>query len=1168
VLVRVAWFHRPVAITLPRAAQRITPLLVRPPAPPVGPPPRWTAEAARVLAHREGLLRVLGGPGTGKTTLVADVVADRILERHADPENVLVLTTNRQAAIALRAAVSRRIGVTRPMTALRGAREPLVRTVHSYAFGVLRLQATLRGTPPPRLLSGPDQDAVIRELLAGDVEEFGAESWPERLRPALLLPGFAAELRDLLLRAAERGVGPEDLIELGRRHGHPEWVAAGRFGMQYEEVTLLRGGVGGHSAGGGSPAMDAAELVTSALVAFDTDDQLREREQARVRHLLVDDAQHLDPQQFQLIVRIGRTADECVILGDPDQTVFSFRGAEAGLIADLDPAGQRTVVLHTDYRMSPTVRAAVRRLTERMPGAGPQRDLHGPETTTPTDAANPAGVADPVTPAGAPGPADGPAGPAAPAGVPGPADDPAAGPATPAGVPGPADDPAAGPATPTPSTSAVAEGRVDVRLFASVAQEASWVADQLRRVHLLEGVAWSDMAVLVRSAILALPVLRRALLAAGVPLAVPGDVLPLAKHPVVRPFLELVRIASAGGTLDEDTASMLLAGPLGGADPLSMRRLRRGLRRLEFAAGGGRSSGALLVEVIESADALAALEDSASAPVRRIADLLALAREAVAGGQSVEQVLWTLWQASGVQRRLVAQSARGGPSGAHADRDLDAVLVLFDTAARYTDRLPGADAAGFADYLAAQQIVGDTLAPSAPQGDAVALLTAHAAAGREWTVVAVPGVQEGHWPDLRLRGTVLGVEKLVDTLAGLDVDGPVDVLSATAPLLAEERRLLRLAASRARRTLLVSAVRGEDEQPSRFLDELDGTASDPDAVERPVVRQPERGLLLADLVGELRRVVGSPVEELGRRYRAARQLARLAAAGVPGADPDTWYGLPDVSTDEPLWVASGSVEPEVRVSPSTVEVLSKCPLRWFVERHGGSDAMELPSITGSLVHALAQSAAQGASQDDLREALDVAWADVDAGAPWFSRRERLRVRRMLDSFVNWLAESRRDLTQVAVERDMDVKPERRPAGPWLRMRGRVDRLEVDAQGRPIVVDIKTGKVPPTRAAAQANPQLAVYQLAVSLGAFGELDVSTEPGGARLLYVAKETRKGATELRQDPLDKEALQGWLEVVRDAAEASLGPNYQASENADCDRCPARTSCPLHDEGRQVGQ
>jgi superfamily I DNA/RNA helicase/RecB family exonuclease len=1046
-------------------------LLVRQPASPTA--TRWDAAAARVFSHSGGLLRVLGGPGTGKTTLVADVVADRILRQQVDPERILVLTANRRAAVALRAQISRRIRVAMPD--LRSSREPLVRTVHSYAFGVLRLQAVLDATPPPRLLSGPDQDAVVRELLRGEVEEFGAASWPVRLRPALEVPGFAAELRDLLLRAAERGIGPEDLIELGRTRGRPEWVAAGEFWVQYEQVTVLRGG-----------ETDAADLVTRAVAVFDEDEGVRAREQARVRHVFVDDTQQLDPAQFQLVVRIGATARECVVLGDPDQEVFSFRGADADLIADLDPGGEATVVLHTDHRMAPAVRAAVQRLTERMPGAGPQRDLRGP------DAQEPEG------------------------------------------------------------------GRVEVRLFASAAQEASWVADQLRRAHLLDGVPWSDMAVLVRSAVLSLPVLRRALLAAGVPLAVPADVVPLARHPVVRTMLALVRVAS-GEQLDEDTAVMLLAGPFGGADPLSIRRLRRGLHRLELTSGGGRAGGELLVEVIESVDALAGLEESATGPVRRIAELLALAREAVAGGQSVERVLWTLWSASGLEHRLAAQSARGGPGGAHADRDLDAVLVLFDAAARHTDRWPGADAAGFAEYLAAQRIVGETLAPATPLGDAVSLLTAHASVGREWTVVAVPGVQEGQWPDLRSRGTLLGVETLVDVLAGMP-----ETLSATPVLLAEERRLLRLAASRARATLLVSAVRGEDEQPSRFLDELDGTVSDPDAVQRPL-RQPERGLGLADLVGELRRVVCSADEELGRRYRAARQLARLADARVPGADPDTWYGLPEVSTDQPLY---GGPEPDIRVSPSTVEVLDTCPLRWFVERHGGSDMTELPAITGRIVHALAEAAAHGTPVDDLHEALDTAWRDVDAGAPWFSRRERLRVRRMLDSFLDWLVESRAELTQVAVERDMEVRLDRREGGPWVRLRGRVDRLEVDAQRRPVVIDIKTGRQPLTRAAARENPQLAVYQLAVSLGAFGELDVSTEPGGARLLYVAKQTRKGPTELAQDALDKEALQGWLDVVRDAAQACVGPSYRATENADCDRCPARTSCPIHDEGRQVGQ
>ncbi|WP_406692617.1 ATP-dependent DNA helicase [Saccharopolyspora sp. ID03-671] len=1039
----------------------------------------WDEAGRRALEHSFGFLRVLGGPGTGKSTLLAEIAADRIRNRDVSPENVLVLTSSRRAASWMRTEITRLL--TGSGEDVRTAPEPLVRTVHSYAFAVLRLQAVRDELPPPQLLNGPDQDALVRELLQGDVDE-GARDWPETLQPALTVPGFAEELRDLLLRAAERGVDPDRLVALGREHGRPEWVAAGRFGRQYEQVTLLRGAGGSQAA-----ALDAAELVGSARLAFATDSGLLRAEQDRVRYVLVDDAQHLDPQQFQLIRTLGDTATEFILAGDPDQAVYTFRGADPRCLLDSDPGGEDTAVLTVDHRMSKSVREAVQRLASRLPGHGPQRRLVEPE-----------------------------------------------------------------------SDQDEVAGAVQVRLLATEAQEAAWVADQLRRAHLLDEIPWSRMGVVVRSTGRSLPVLRRALLAAGVPIALPVDDVPLSQRAAVRPLLTLLRCAVRPHELDADAAALLLSSQLGGADPLALRRLRRGLLRLESASGAARPSGELLVEVLQDGDRLAALEDSAAEPARKVGSLLRTARDSVDKGQTVEETLWKVWKASGLEKRWVAQSERHGVTGAQADRDLDAIVALFDAAAQFVDRSPGNDAAGFADYLTEQHIAGSSLAPTAPRDNAVQILTAHAASGQEWDVVAVPGVQEGSWPDLRLRGSLLGVEQLVDVLSGMTGER----VSATAPLLAEERRLLLVAASRARRSLLVSAVRGEDEQPSRFLDELDGVDSDPDSAERPIAR-PERGLTLADLVGELRRVVCDSEEPEERRKRAAAQLARLAADGVPGADPDTWYGLPVPSTDAPLVTG----DDPVKVSPSTVDILAKCPLRWLVERNGGQDTAELAAVTGTLVHALVQAAADGADTAQLHQALDEAWQTVDAGAPWFSRKERKRVEGMLNAFVVWLVQSRAELTQIGVERDLDVTVQGREGGPWLRLRGRVDRLEKDAEGRPVVVDVKTAKAPVSKGDAEEHPQLAVYQLAAALGAFGGED--DEPGGARLLYVAKSDRKGAaTERAQEPLDEDKIKVWLDVVHSAAESSLGPAYVASENTDCPRCPARTSCPVHPAGRQVSQ
>ncbi|MGI5216619.1 PD-(D/E)XK nuclease family protein [Nocardia sp. CA-290969] len=1420
------------------------------------------------------LWRVLGGPGTGKTALLVDVAAARIAAG-ADPESVLLLTHSKQAAAAARDALTERLthwdvcapvfdsgpdvhghfdpalfpladpestattgsgpghppiggrpaaggaagqrtgtdqqvtgdnaaalpagdatagwagtgssagvadvlftdaGADPPVSAISGTgsampvagatREPLARTIHSYAFGILRRQAARHGNPPPRLLTGAEQDAVLREMLRGDLADIAAgagDLWPRRLQPALSLSGFADELRDLMLRATERGLGPEDLIDLGRRLDRPDWVAAGRFALRYEQAMLLRWSVGVAAPEASAPALNAAELVGAALDALAGDAELLAAERARLRCLLVDDAQHLDPQAALLVRVLAAGAGTTVIAGDPDQAVYTFRGADPRFLTDLEVPASRRIVLHTNHRSGPAVHTAAARIAARLPGTAAHRttiaDL-GPEERGDPDSA-----------------------------------------------------------------------QVRVRVLGSPAKEASLIADQLRRAHLTEGVPWSQMAVIVRSVPLLLPPLRRALLAAGVPVRQPVNDTPLARRRGAAWMLLALRAVLAGeaarrgaGSTESlfgpDEALDLLAGPLGGADQISLRRLRRGIRRttLELArstpepglsatlgpaaepepgeapnpelgqapdpddeppipdpesaqgqrpddypaaereketraddpdryaedadwfglddghyyadpwdglppdrpddehepqpdaddashrtlrgrdgfgppaderdsaahaaeddgpasrpgpkygsapgavdpghdrpdrrtesdssgavgravrppapgndgvsapeylrtapledrpgaavdgsgtagtanpgadsadpvnrpagrvagdhrdgdrsgsasaaipAGGGRISDRPSVDILRdlllgsgNERILAGLTEVEIAPLNRALRALDRARKVRREGGGLEDVLWALWTASRLERRWLAQSERGGAAGMQADRDLDAAVALFDAAAAYTDRLPGATIEGFVEYLTQQQIAQDRAARSR-QDDAVDLLSAHAAAGREWEVVAVAGVQEGIWPDPRPRGTLLHTEDLVDQVAGI-----TERVSRTAPILADERRLLFLACSRARRSLLVTAVESvtgdRDLVPSRFLAELLGGESDEQALP---IAEPGRVLALHALIAELRAAVCDPGAGDERRRRAAGQLARLALAGIPGTAPGDWYGVGELSSTETLWDG----DDPVALSPSTVELLRTCPLRWALERHGGSDGDNPHAVKGTLVHTLVQALAGRVPLDQVRAELARSWTGIDPETSWHSRQELRRTEAMLDAFVAWVRTTRHELTQAGIEVPVDcVLPGRGADAPPVRIRGRIDRLERDAAGRFVIVDVKTGKNPVSGAGAAQHAQLATYQVAAAAGALDETAADPEPGGARLVYVGLPAADGVAKERVQPaLDAESLETWRETIHAAAAATAGPEFLAIRNDGCRHCSVKNSCPIQDAGRQV--
>ncbi|NED28763.1 ATP-dependent helicase, partial [Streptomyces anulatus] len=212
------------------------------------------------------------------------------------------------------------------------------------------------------------------------------------------------------------------------------------------------------------------------------------------------------------------------------------------------------------------------------------------------------------------------------------------------------------------------------------------------------------------------------------------------------------------------------------------------------------------------------------------------ARELLEGGGTAEEALWTLWNGTPWPGRLERAALRGGAGGRNADRDLDAVCALFETAARAEERTGGRGALNFLEEVDAQDIAADTLTRRTARPDAVRLMTAHRSKGLEWRLVVVAGVQEGVWPDLRRRGSLLEADRI-------GRDGLAEPLTPGA-LLAEERRLFYVAATRARDRLVVTAVKApadDGDQPSRFLTEL--------GVEpRDVTGRPRRPLAVAALV--------------------------------------------------------------------------------------------------------------------------------------------------------------------------------------------------------------------------------------------------------------------------------------------------------------------------------
>ena len=532
---------------------------------------------------------------------------------------------------------------------------------------------------------------------------------------------------------------------------------------------------------------------------------------------------------------------------------------------------------------------------------------------------------------------------------------------------------------------------IDVAKLASQSDCANYIAHAFRRAHLRDAIPYSQMAVILRSPGAGVSAISRAFALNNIPIQIDSGALALGENPAVRPILTIAQIALGSIKLEISNWELveeILLSEFGGADALSLRQIRIDLGKLRESGDSAKPSTEMILDILDSNDAPLSWEQLLS--LKRIADVITEARKVVGmnfkGSRNVDlaDLIWAIWNnAKDYDGNLLANTWRtralkGGIRGAGADRDLDAVITLFESARRFAERMPGSDPQLFIDQILGESIQSDAIVTRGERGEVVSVMTVHSAKGLEWDLVAITGLQEGIWPNLRQRGSLLGSERLVEAERSQSLARRELEISAASALVEDERRLLNVAITRAKKSLVITAYSKEDDsQPSQYFEEIFEAINGVSSTEVESVELP-RALTPQALVSTLRRDLDSSNER--RREFAAKLLNTLAANEIQSAKSENWLGVLDLSSTEPVLPPQA----QVSVSPSNLQSFSECGLKWFIEKSGGRDGDSTAQLLGIAIHALAAAlkSEPALTYEELATRLENGWQLIDGNKGW------------------------------------------------------------------------------------------------------------------------------------------------------------------------------------------
>ncbi|MFD4206382.1 ATP-dependent helicase [Micromonospora tulbaghiae] len=1101
------------------AGPRYTPVelarLLRLPAP--------TREQAAIIAAPVEPLLVVAGAGSGKTETMAARVMWLVANSYVRPEHILGLTFTRKAAGELAHRVRTRLDQLIRRLGRQGrdphddplAGEPTVSTYHSYAGRIVTEHGLRAGyEPTTRLLTEASRWQLVDLLVRnydGDMSE--VDRMPSTITDAVL--ALAGELDEHL-------VDPDELAAWTGRffadvQSRPGRVYADvRKALQLQRTRLkLLPLVRAYARRKDDfEAMDFADqLARAARVARDHPG-VGVIERDRFRVVLLDEYQDTSHAQVVLLNALFGGGHPVTAVGDPCQSIYGWRGASAGTLdrfptefARTDGSPADVLSLTTSWRNRPEILGVANTLSVPLRAAGARvPELHAALS-----------VRDPI---------------------------------------------------PHRTPGGQAGGTVHCALLETYADEAGWIADSVlaawRGAAGMPGALPEHIpadrrpttAVLVRLRS-QIPAIEAALRARGLPVDVVG-LGGLLDTPEVRDVVCTLRVLA--DPTDGAALLRLLTGArwrIGPRDLVALHRraraIARGRRELTGDEGPEITVDALdeatLVEALADLGPAQAYSAEGFARLRSYGMELALLRYRL--DQSLPELIADIERTIGLDVEVAVRAGRDGAGDAGLARaHLDA---LGDVAARFSGETPGATLAGFLAYLAAAEDEERGLAPGEVEvvAGAVQVLTAHAAKGLEWDVVAVAGMTRGVWPGpvrnsdhwlgglgvlpFPLRGDADGLPELALPEAE-DQRGVARALTEFTDAWRahderEERRLAYVAVTRPRRLLLCSGYWwGEGTKrfrgPSVFLREVhdacladaDGHVVDAwtpepagDAV-NPTTETVLRAEWPADPLGA-RRPALTEAAALVRRHLADPETARREAAllAISGAAEDAevarWRREADLLLAERAELARQAEAVEVEL-PGQLSVTQLVALRRDPEALARTLRRPMPTEPnpyarrGTAFHAWLEQRFGADRLLDVDELPGAADEDAASDEALVELQER------------FLAGEWADRVPVEVEVPFATVI----AG--VVVRGRMDAVFARPGGRYDVVDWKTGRQPAGREADAAAVQLAVYRLA-----WAELaGVPVERVGAAFHYV----RDSANVRPADLLDAEGLAALVAAV----------------------------------------